>query len=506
MLVCCSLHVGAGKYEYIYLEAVRQMDMSHYDKAHELFRRCYELRPDAAEVNFSLGMLNYAVGLDSIGLSFLERATALAPENTEFAERLAQTYLYRSDVESATKVYEDLVARMPDRSDILELLVRIYEQQHDYDNLLKTLDRLELQEGQSEDITLSKMQAYSFMGNQQGAYDELRSLIDKHPYDLNLQVMMGNWLFTNGRKDEALKAFLDVLKEEPSNLQGQTSLMDFYRATGKEEQADSLMNNIIDNPRTDDDTRVSLMYQWMKTAPEDSIRGALEKILAIKPEDIRARLSLIEILWRDTVDTNVVRECKKAVEYVPNEPALYYYLGLAQHLNNMDDDAITTLRLGAANITESTKAEMSANIYVMLGDILHKKDMKEEAYNAYDSCLVYDPDRMMCLNNYAYFLSVDGRELEKAEKMSHKTIMAEPTNGTYLDTYAWILYQEGRYEEAKMYIDMALKAMEQEIADLKKEAEAAGESLNPEYLEIDDEIKQHLEAIEKKLNENKDTK
>jgi tetratricopeptide (TPR) repeat protein len=142
----------------------------------------------------------------------------------------------------------------------------------------------------------------------------------------------------------------------------------------------------------------------------------------------------------------------------------------------------------------------------MLGDILHKKDMKEEAYNAYDSCLVYDPDRMMCLNNYAYFLSVDGRELEKAEKMSHKTIMAEPTNGTYLDTYAWILYQEGRYEEAKMYIDMALKAMEQEIADLKKEAEAAGESLNPEYLEIDDEIKQHLEAIEKKLNENKDTK
>ena len=40
--------------------------------------------------------------------------------------------------------------------------------------------------------------------------------------------------------------------------------------------------------------------------------------------------------------------------------------------------------------------------------------------------------------------------------MSAKTIKAEPKNSTYLDTYAWILYKEERYTEAKLYIDQAL--------------------------------------------------
>ena len=61
------------------------------------------------------------------------------------------------------------------------------------------------------------------------------------------------------------------------------------------------------------------------------------------------------------------------------------------------------------------------------------------------------------LNNYAYYLSEDGGDLDRAASMSLKTIKAEPNNSTYLDTYAWILYLQGRYEEARIYIDMAVK-------------------------------------------------
>ena len=67
---------------------------------------------------------------------------------------------------------------------------------------------------------------------------------------------------------------------------------------------------------------------------------------------------------------------------------------------------------------------------------------------------------MLCLNNYAYFLSLDAKDLKKAEKMSYRSITAEPNNSTYLDTYAWILYQQGRYEEARIYIEQALKCSE----------------------------------------------
>ena len=93
-----------------------------------------------------------------------------------------------------------------------------------------------------------------------------------------------------------------------------------------------------------------------------------------------------------------------------------------------------------------------------MGDIYHMTEQAEEAYHCYDSALVYNPSNVLVLNNYAYYLSVEEKELDKAEQMSLRTIKAEPSNPTYLDTYAWILYKQQRYEEAYTYIEQALAA------------------------------------------------
>ena len=96
-----------------------------------------------------------------------------------------------------------------------------------------------------------------------------------------------------------------------------------------------------------------------------------------------------------------------------------------------------------------------SDFYAILGDLLFQKKREAEAFAAYDSCLQWKPDNIGCLNNYAYFLSLKGDNLEKAEEMSYKTIKAEPKNATYLDTYAWILFMQRRYAEARIYIDQA---------------------------------------------------
>lgn len=161
-------------------------------------------------------------------------------------------------------------------------------------------------------------------------------------------------------------------------------------------------------------------------------------------------------MWQDSIDENVIRECKKAVEYVPEEPSLYYYLALAQSINEHYDDALVSAKQVIAYRNENTKNQFMSDAYYLLAEIYHKKGMMQEVYEAYDSCLVYEPDRISCLNNYAYFLSLDKKDLKKAERMSYKTIAKEPDNSMYLDTYAWILYQQKRYEEAKIYIEQAL--------------------------------------------------
>ncbi len=503
ILGCVAVNATANddttdkRYRYLYIEAVRQQDLGNYAVALELFRRCHDLKPDAAETNYALGVFYLALDRDTLGLQYLRAAVDREPDNSEFAERLAQTYLYRNRIDEATTVYEQLSRAYADRTEYLDILVRIYERQRDYPKLLETLDRLETREGQSEEITLAKMQVHSLNGNQEGAYKELKSLIDAHPNDMNLQVMMGNWLQGNGKSEEALQVFERVMREEPTNAKGQMSLMDYHRAHSNVAAADSILYKMLVNPSTEPQLRVTLLRNWvqdseqnggdslrimelfnrvltlpqttsevaemraaylvLKNAPADTLRSAWEKVLSISPENISARLQLVQIMWQDSIDDNVIRECRKATEYIPDEPVLYYYLGLAQYLNEHYDDALSSLRRGVGCIKKETPANVSSDLYGMLGDLLQKLHRPEEAYVAYDSCLVYDPDKVMILNNYAYFLSCEQRDLKKAEKMSYRAITAEANNATYLDTYAWILYQQGRYDEARIYIDRALE-------------------------------------------------
>lgn len=485
------------RFQYFWLEAVRYDDMENYSAAYDLYRHCLEINPDASEVHFALARFEAAFGNDSIALQHYERACELDEKNDEFAEKLGQYYLSNNMIEEGAEVFERLATAYPDRTDYLDMLARIYQHQKDYAKMLATLNKMEIAEGQSEELTLSKMQVYSYMGDTKGAYKELSSLVKSHPNDLNYKVMMGNWLLGNGKKQEALKAYQNVLKEEPDHAQAQMSLMDYYRMNGNTEEADKLLYAMLENPRTESQTRISLMrqvvsdnektdgdstrilgifnrvlslpqktsemaemkaaYMQMKNMPTDSVKNALRQVLEISPENTQARLQLLDIMWRDTIDENVIRECEKAIDYSPDEPALYYYLGLSKYLNEDNEGALNALQRGVRNISSDTPNNISSSMYMIMGDILHALNKAEEAYAAYDSCLTYNPDEISCLNNYAYYLSVENRNLKKAEQMSYKTIKAEPQNGTYLDTYAWILFMQERYEEAKIYIDQVMK-------------------------------------------------
>lgn len=495
------------RFRYFYLEAVRYNAEEKYPEAYELLRHCLEINPYSAETYYALAPYEAAFGRDSLSMSYYEKALELDPMNDEFAERLAQHYLANASntrgpeaeefVSKAADVYENLAKRYADRTEYVDMLSKIYSQQKDYKKMLGALNRIEELEGQTEDLTLTKMQVYSRIGDENGAYEELQRMVKNHPNDLNYKVMLGNWLLGNGKKEDALKQYLSVLKDEPDNAQAQMSLMDYYRAVGNMDEADKLLYAMLENPRTESQTRITLMrqvvqdseqaggdstrvldifnrilslpqqtsemaemkvaYLNLKKMPADSIKAGLYQVLEISPENSQARLQLLDILWRDTIDSHVIEECEKAIAYNPDEMALYYYLGLAKYLNKDDQGALDAFHRGVSHLQIDTPKEIASRTYMLMGDILHGMDRPKEAYMAYDSCLVYNPDEISCLNNYAYYLSEENKELKRAEQMSYKAIKAEPENGTYLDTYAWILYKQERYEEARIYMDQVLK-------------------------------------------------
>ena len=116
-------------------------------------------------------------------------------------------------------------------------------------------------------------------------------------------------------------------------------------------------------------------------------------------------------------------------------------------------DAADVLQQGLRVRTEFVSERLVSNVFGVLGDIYYQQGKETEAFAAYDSALVYMEDNIMCLNNYAYYLSLKGEQLDRAEEMSYRTIRQEPENITYLDTYAWILFMKGDYAHARTYMD-----------------------------------------------------
>ncbi len=195
----------------------------------------------------------------------------------------------------------------------------------------------------------------------------------------------------------------------------------------------------------------------LKKMPSDSISPVLEQALTLEPTNAAARLQLVSYAWAAEDRDRVIALCQDARQYNPDEMAFYYYQGIAYYQKDQLDQALNAFQNGIGVITAQSDPAIVSDFYAVMGDILHQKGQSREAFIAYDSCLVWKDDNIGCLNNYAYYLSELGEQLDKAEQMSYRTIKAEPKNATYLDTYAWILFMQQRYSEAKIYIDQTLQ-------------------------------------------------
>ena len=485
------------RFKYFYLGAVDQQMKGNYAGAFDLLNHCQEINPDAAEVYFMRSAYHALLNNDSLSLADIQKAAELNPQNNVYLERLAGAYIGSGKYDEAIEAYEKLYANNHDRDDVLNVLIRLYGQQKDYDNMLQTINRLENLEGSSEEITLARMRVYSLKGDKQAELAELQDLSKKHPNDMNYRVMMGNWLLQNELPADALKEYEYVLAQEPDNLMAQMSMLDYYNAIGQDSLAAELQEKLVVSPSTPLNSKMTLMrgivnsneqqggdstevlrifrhilaqpqktsdmwelqaaYMSLKQMPQDSIDNSLRGALEVAPDNAGVRLQLIQSKWKEQLFDDVISLCKPALEYNPDEMAFYYFLGLAYFQKDEKDKALHTFQLGVSQINSESNKEIVSDFYAIMGDILHEKGREQEAYVAYDSCLQWKDDNLGALNNYAYYLSEKGKDLQKAEKMSYRTIKAEPKNSTFLDTYAWILFMQERYEEANIYIEQAVQ-------------------------------------------------
>ncbi len=351
--------------------------------------------------------------------------------------------------------------------------------------------------GPNEVITEQRLNIYKQQGNNKKVISELEKLIEQSPENTRYYGMLAQLYAENGKIKDAIKTYEKMREVNPEHPYINISLLELYEMNGDNDKAFNELLSAIRNKNLDLTTKANTYDYWMnkyqnaanvneqarqcgeafiETHPDNKLgylilgsyylieenavksKEQYQKSLAIDSTDFYSWQNLIVSESRLNENEAVRDHAVAALKYYPMQPVFYWYAGVANAVLKNNEDAITYLEKGRRYTSD--KVQM-ANFDAFLGDIYHEQGEEEKAFDAYERTLRNDPDNVLVLNNYAYYLAVKNQDLDKALEMSTKAITAEPNNPTYLDTHAWVLYMKGDYKEAEKHMKKAMQLLKE---------------------------------------------
>ena len=484
------------KYDYYFHEATRLRIQKKYDASYDMLQHCLAIRPHSPSALYELAQYYIVLKQNERGTATMAEAVKYAPDNYWYAQGLANLYVQQNKLDEAAELLEEMAKRFPSKINVTYSLLQVYSRQANFDKSIELLDKLEVRFGKNEQISMQKFAIYDQQGEDNKAMAELKSLADEFPTDYRYQVILGDAYLQKEKYQQAYDIYQQILKAEPDNAMAMYSLAAYYEQTGQTEKYDQQLNSVLLNRKVDSDTKADVMRRLiirnenshkdstivinlfdriMEQEPDeaqlpllyaqylyskdmkDKAVPVLNQVLQIEPTNTVARMTLLgEAVNKQDYDW-VIDICQTGTEANPDMLEFYYYLAVGYNQTQRTDSVVSVCQRALQHVTEDSESNVVSDFYAILGDAYHTKKMMPETYEAYEKALEYNSNNIMALNNYAYYLSWERRDLDRAEEMSYKTVKAEPNNATYLDTYAWILFEKANYEQAKIYIDQALQ-------------------------------------------------
>lgn len=489
----CQLSLAQTRLDYFMAEAAKSRMQGQWSKAMELYSHCLQIDSCSAEALYQLGRISFYLRRDSAGLEYLHKAVDLDPDNTYYIEPLAAILLRQGCEDDALPLLEHISKLQSNRSDVLSHLASIYSKTGRLEDAISTLDRLEMLEGKMSQLSKEKFSLYMEMGDSVKAFAELQSLCDEYPADLSYKIDMAYCYQQLGDYEKALQMYDEVRAIDPANVPLQMAMLDYYLSQGMDSLYDATRDSILYAPETETAKRVVLIQQMVqrmspdsadteqiikrfervlqldstnvelltmyaafldyRQKPQEMIQSVMSRVLLVEPDNEMATQWLLQYYASRKDYFSLEEICRRGVNYHPKDLVYPYFLGMIMLERNNNAEALEVLDRGIRLRSEDTRLALVSDAFTVKGDVFYKMGKHADAFLQYDSALVYNKDNVLCLNNYAYYLSLRNEYLDKAEEMSYRTIKAEPDNRTYLDTYAWILFMQAKYEQAQEYMD-----------------------------------------------------
>jgi len=487
---------GAEKTEILNLfyNANKEKILGNLNNAAELFSEV--IRKDATNhaAMYELANIYAEQKKFSDALFFIKSAYKLDPKNLWYALSLSDIYQKNKKFNEAAQVLEQLVKDYPERSDFYFEWAAALVFADRPAEAVKAYDKLEEKTGASKEVIIPKSRLYQRMGKNDKAIGELQKLITLNPKDAQAYGMLAEVYQNMGEKQKALDTYNKVLEVDPANPYIHLSLADFYRSNGEKEKSLQELKLAFSNKELDVDTKISILSSYitlLELHPElkDQAMELSKLLLEAHPSEARAHAMYGEFLRTDkqlAKARDEFREAKKlgssefgivqqilfldlqlqswdtlliesdeALSSFPDQPYVYYFKGTALNQKKNYTEAVKSYNTGLKLVVDNKPLE--EYFYSSLGEAYN--DLKDFAKSdeSFEKALELNPKDEGTLNNYAYYLSVRGDKLEKAEAMSKLSMEIRPNSSTFEDTYGWILFKQGKFRDAKTWLEKAIE-------------------------------------------------
>ena len=475
-----------------FAQGATQREAGNIDKALELFTKALDLDPNDPAALYEKSKLLSGKGQITEAYSLAKKAIELDPENKWYKAAYGNAARMEGKYDEYVKAFEELVQQYPTDFNFLNDLAYAYVFTGEYKKAIVEYNKIEQKIGVNESLVNQKVKLYSQIGDYQGGVKEYEKLIKTNLENTRYYALLAEYCSKNKMDDKALWAYKQIEKINPDDPYVHISLADYYNKRNNPQKSFEELKLGMANKNLGLNIKVNLLSTYysdtldeiqkkqalelseilIKTYPDNSVAKSLYASLLYHNEEYKkARKLTSEVLTQDSLNyglweqllfcdmylndyKNLANESNEVIDLFPNQPLPYLMNGISNIQLKNYEKAVNSLEAGKDFVAGNT--DLLAEFYNYLGDSYYQLKNYEACYQSYDKVLSIKPDNSIVLNNYAYYLSLQKVNLQKAESMARHAVNLDPKNVNNLDTYSWVLFQQGNYTEALKWQDIAL--------------------------------------------------
>jgi len=488
-----KLQVQTADNSSVFIDASREKALGNYQEAIKLYPKCLEINPLDDASMFELAKLYARQGNAELALKNAQMAVETQKDNVYYLIFYAELLQSVEKYEEASRIYERVIELKPDFPEYYDRLAITFIYSGKPMEAVKIYDKLEEKAGITEEYSMKKQSIYVKENKIGKAIEEVEKLISAYPLEVKYYAVLAELCMKNGMEDKALEAYNKIVEIDPADPYIHISLADYYKKKGDHVKSFEELKLGFLNPNLDIDSKIQILIQYytINEIYSDLKNEAFELaeiLLEVHPNDPKSYSMYGDFLYQDSrfeeareafrkvieLDSSkylvweqllfteselkdneaLLSESLRAIELFPEQPIPYRFAGGSLYELKKWEECIRILEQGSYYVVNNDR--LLAQFYAYLGDAYNQVKEPEKSDEAYEKALKINPDHDYVLNNYAYYLSLRGKDLEKAAKMAKRATELQPSSSNQ-DTYGWVLYKLGYYEEAKVWIEKALE-------------------------------------------------